>query len=136
MKCFFGRNARLADRAYTLFNDATLKNEVPFRLKISSSGDYQEPDVTSVIHQVRNLPLGPTNHSLYDLFRRFGPMSLCKIIMDHQGKGFKGTALIQYFNENDVEMAIKTMVGCVLFLSSFCVGVSGSGYKKVVIRFV
>ncbi|KAI9274319.1 hypothetical protein BDA99DRAFT_532968 [Phascolomyces articulosus] len=139
-----------ADRAYTLFNDATLKNQVSFRLKMlppfsrhlhqrrrrhgsgttsgsgsSSSGssnnnshptntmndeeDYEEPVASSGIYQIRNLPLGTTNHILYDYFRPYGPMKLCKIIMDHHGKGFKGTALVQYFHIKDAEMAIKTM---------------------------
>ncbi|KAI9484557.1 hypothetical protein BDB00DRAFT_129765 [Zychaea mexicana] len=97
-----------ADRAYTLFNDATLKNQVSFQLKIAPPGDYQEPEATSGIYQIRNLPLGTTNLLLYEFFRPFGPMNLCKIIMD-QGKGFKGTALVQYFDANDAEMAVKTM---------------------------
>lgn len=93
-----------ADRAYTLFNGATIKDSnCHLQLRVHSSGTYGEPEVTSGILSIYNLPLNTNNHLLYDMFRPFGPMALCKIIMD-QGQ-FKGTALVQYFRSADADAA-------------------------------
>ena len=92
-----------------MFNNATLKNGVCLQLKISPPGNYQEPTATSVILQVKNLPPGTTEHTLYDLFRPFGAMSMCKVIIN-QEKTFKGTALVQYFNSSDADTAAQKMV--------------------------
>ncbi|KAI8141433.1 hypothetical protein BJV82DRAFT_176012 [Fennellomyces sp. T-0311] len=99
---------RSADRAYALFNNATLKNGVCLQLKISPPGNYQEPTASSVILQIKNLPSGTTEHTLYDLFRRFGSMSMCKVIIN-QERAFKGTALVQYFNSSDADIAAQEM---------------------------
>ncbi|CDS05458.1 hypothetical protein LRAMOSA07986 [Lichtheimia ramosa] len=101
-------SAEQADRAYTLFNGASLKNGIRLQLRINPPGDgCQEPEATSGILQIRNLPLQTTNHFLYNLFRPFGPMSLCKVIMD-QGR-FKGTALVQYFDAIHADTAVHYM---------------------------
>lgn len=101
-------SAEQADRAYTLFNGASLKNGTRLQLRINPPGDgCQEPEATSGILQIRNLPLQTTNHFLYNLFRPFGPMSLCKVIMD-QGR-FKGTALVQYFDAIHADTAVHYM---------------------------
>lgn len=42
------------------------------------------------------------------MFRPFGPMTLCKIIVEN-GSTFKGTALVQYFitqHAKDAEMSM------------------------------
>ncbi|KAI7874739.1 RNA-binding domain-containing protein [Lichtheimia hyalospora FSU 10163] len=101
-------SADQADRAYTLFNGASLKNGIQLQLRINPPGDgCQEPEATSGILQIRNLPLQTTNHFLYNLFRPFGPMSLCKVIMDQDR--FKGTALIQYFDAIHADTAVHYM---------------------------
>lgn len=98
-----------ADRAYTLFNGATIKDtNCQLQLRAHSSGTYGEPEATSGILSISNLPLNTNNHLLYDIFRPFGPMALCKIIMD-QGQ-FKGTALVQYFRSADADAASAEMV--------------------------
>ena len=114
-------SAEQADRAYTLFNGASLKNGIQLQLRINPPGDgCQEPEATSGILQIRNLPLQTTNHFLYNLFRPFGPMSLCKVIMDQDR--FKGTALIQYFDAIHADTAVHYMASG-----------SSSIYPKVII---
>lgn len=104
--CFFPSTA---DRAYTLFNGAALgKHDARLQLRIFPPGDTKEPEAASGILHVKNLPGYTTNSMLYDLFRPFGPMSLCKIIVE-QGSTFKGTALVQYFRSEDADKAV-TMV--------------------------
>ncbi|ORY97793.1 hypothetical protein BCR43DRAFT_490369 [Syncephalastrum racemosum] len=99
-----------ADRAYTLFNAAYLKNNVRLQLRIHPPDGPPEPEATSGILQITNLPLHATNAFLYDHFRKFGPMNLCKIIME-QGTHFRGTALVQYFRTQDADVAATTMNG-------------------------
>lgn len=112
-----------ADRAYTLFNGATIKDtNCQLQLRAHSSGTYGEPEATSGILSISNLPLNTNNHLLYDIFRPFGPMALCKIIMD-QGQ-FKGTALVQYFRSADAdaasaEMNNKSVQGSIITVSPF-----------------
>ncbi|ORZ13045.1 hypothetical protein BCR42DRAFT_70254 [Absidia repens] len=60
------------------------------------------------IFQVNHLPLSMTNNSLYNLFRPFGPIRLCKIIVEKDST-FNGTALLQYFNQKDAENSRMTM---------------------------
>ncbi|KAI8875240.1 hypothetical protein K501DRAFT_338816 [Backusella circina FSU 941] len=52
----------------------------------------------SGILYVKNLPSDTNNHNLYDLFRPFGPMYLCKILIP-----FKGAALVQYFHSESAQ---------------------------------
>lgn len=42
------------------------------------------------------------------MFRPFGPLSLCKPIVE--GKGFRGTAFVQYFYQEDSDMAQSNLV--------------------------
>ncbi|KAG0177748.1 hypothetical protein DFQ28_005507 [Apophysomyces sp. BC1034] len=67
-----------------------------------------EPEPNADILQIRNLPNDTVTKRLYELFRPFGPMKLCNIIVE-QGVGFKGTALVQYFDAEDAENAETTM---------------------------
>ncbi|KAI7874250.1 RNA-binding domain-containing protein [Lichtheimia hyalospora FSU 10163] len=117
------KSVEKADRAYTLFNGATIKDSnCQLQLRAHSSGTYGEPEANSGILSIYNLPLHINNHLLYDVFRPFGPMALCKIIMD-QGQ-FKGTALVQYFRSTDAdaagaEMNNKNVQGSIITVSPF-----------------
>ena len=74
---------------------------------ISHDGSFEHEAKGSIL-QVKNLPLRIDNNALYDLFRPFGPLSLCKPIVE--GKAFRGTAFIQYFFQSDSDEAQNHMV--------------------------
>ncbi|KAF7730457.1 hypothetical protein EC973_002264 [Apophysomyces ossiformis] len=96
-----------ADRAYTLFNGAKIGNQIRFQPKIAPPG-YNDPEATAGLLQIENLPENTKDHTLYDIFRRFGPMNVCKIIVD-DGAVFRGNALVQYFREEAADMAVTVM---------------------------
>jgi RNA recognition motif-containing protein len=81
-------------------------------LKINNpSITLSEPEAHAGILHVKNLPHHINNNkSLYELFRPFGPMILCKILVVEQQQIFKGTALVQYFNSQHAKDAETTMV--------------------------
>ncbi|KAI9265523.1 hypothetical protein EDC94DRAFT_517117 [Helicostylum pulchrum] len=91
----------VADRAYTLLNGVTFRAGIKLQLKINPPfGDNPEPEAHAGILHIKNLPSHTNNKSLYELFRPFGPMMLCKILVE-QGSTYKGTALVQYFNSDN-----------------------------------
>lgn len=111
----------LADRAYTLLNGTTFRAGIRLQLKINPPyGDYPEPEAHAGILHVKNLPNHIDNKSLYELFRPFGPMMLCKILLE-QATTFKGNALVQYFNSEHAQDAEHLMVnlGFLLFFFSY-----------------
>lgn len=106
----------IADRAYTLLNGVTFRAGLRLQLKINPpSSDYPEPEAHAGILHIKNLPGHTNNKLLYELFRPFGPMILCKILVEHAST-FKGTALVQYFNPQDAQdaesMMVKTVECC------------------------
>ncbi|KAI8876901.1 RNA-binding domain-containing protein [Backusella circina FSU 941] len=78
-------------------------------------GDYSDPEPQSSLLFIKNLPSQTTNNTLYDLFRPFGPMNLCKIIIEPGTGVNKGTALIQYFYLSSAEDAETTMVNLLIY---------------------
>ncbi|KAI9306185.1 hypothetical protein BJ944DRAFT_178676, partial [Cunninghamella echinulata] len=103
-------NKDSADCALTLFHGATFKNknDLPIHLHIQPKKDGQDPEPVADILQVCDLPSSTTNQSLYEHFRPFGPLALCKIIMEY-GTKFNGTAMIQYYHVKDSDQAISSM---------------------------
>lgn len=100
----------VADRAYTLLNGVTFRAGIKLQLKINPPfGDNPEPEAHAGILHIKNLPSHTNNKSLYELFRPFGPMMLCKILVE-QGSTYKGTALVQYFNSDNALDAEHSMV--------------------------
>lgn len=97
----------IADCAYTLYNGSTTQSGVKLQLKISNG--YPEPEASAEILQIKNLPNSINNNTLYELFRPFGPMVLCKVLVE-QDSTFKGSALIQYFNPENAQLAESIMV--------------------------
>ncbi|KAG2204540.1 hypothetical protein INT47_012599, partial [Mucor saturninus] len=98
----------MADRAYTLLNGTTFRG-IRLQLKINPPyGDYPEPEAHAGILHVKNLPNHIDNKSLYELFRPYGPMMLCKILLE-QATTFKGNALVQYFNSEHAQDAEHIM---------------------------
>ncbi|SAM09069.1 hypothetical protein [Absidia glauca] len=103
-------NKDQADMAFTLFNGAHFNNGMRLSLSISPVDQACEPEPMSDILQVQHLPMDSSNQSIYDLFRPFGPMALCKIIVEQGPTAvFNGTALIQYYHSEDADHAISVM---------------------------
>lgn len=68
-----------------------------------------EPSAAAYILQVKSLPQSTTNIALYQHFRTFGPLFSCRIQIQQDNK-FRGSALVQYFRQEDAENAMKNMV--------------------------
>ncbi|KAI8341929.1 hypothetical protein BC941DRAFT_510015 [Chlamydoabsidia padenii] len=96
-----------ADRAYTLYDGLVFKNSHRLQLYITPDG-VKDPVPNAPIFQINHLPLSMTNDSLYSLFRPFGPIRLCKIIVE-KDSSFNGTALLQYFDQQDADHAFVNM---------------------------
>ncbi|ORZ21499.1 hypothetical protein BCR42DRAFT_194431 [Absidia repens] len=60
------------------------------------------------IFQISHLPLSMSNECLYNLFRCFGPIRVCKVIVEKDSSS-DGTALLQYFNQEHAENAMMVM---------------------------
>lgn len=99
----------LADRAYTLFDGLILKNSHRLQLYITPDGTMDQVP-NAPIFQISHLPLSMSNECLYNLFRPFGPIRVCKVIVEKDTSS-NGTALLQYFNQEHAENAIMAMVG-------------------------
>lgn len=99
-------NCIIADRVYSLYNGFGFENnggKLQFHLD-----DAYDPEPKGPILEVKNLPLTIDNDGLYDLFRGFGPLSLCKLIVN--GKAFQGAAFVQYFSQDDSNEAQNVLV--------------------------
>ncbi|CAO3641982.1 unnamed protein product [Cunninghamella echinulata] len=100
-------NKEQADRAYTLYDGLIFKNNHRLQLYITPDG-VKDQEPSAPIFQVANLPQWITNEKLFNLFRPYGPIRLCKIIVE-KDHSFNGTALLQYFDENDANTAKMIM---------------------------
>ncbi|KAL0089841.1 hypothetical protein F4703DRAFT_1733741 [Phycomyces blakesleeanus] len=93
-----------------MFNGAILRSGSFLQLLIySPESNRPEPKPSAGILYVKDLPPQTNNVSLYDIFRPFGPMNICKILVE-QGHELKGTALLLYFKSEDAAHAEQTMV--------------------------
>jgi len=101
-------NVEQADRAYVLFNNTYLPlHQSYIHLKISDTNGI-DPEPQATILQVKQLPAQIDNNYLYNLFRPFGPMALCKIVVETDGLS-KGRAYVQYFWQEDADEALEQM---------------------------
>jgi hypothetical protein len=73
-----------------------------------------DPEATAGLVQINNLPDYFDDNKLYDVFRPFGPLNLCKCIM-REGV-FAGTAFIQFFKQNDSDEAERKLVRCTIII--------------------
>jgi len=99
-----------ADRAYSLFNGISLPDGDKLQLHINHPNVAANPKPEAIILQAKHLPLHTNNNSLYDLFRPYGPIQLCKTVAEN-GSAFEGTALIHYFRQLDADSALGAMNG-------------------------
>jgi hypothetical protein len=102
------KNTQIADRVYSLFNGYIFTNGTILKFKLLDD-QQQQQQAEGPILEVRNLPSQVEDHNiLYDIFRPYGPLSICKPITEdgaHRGK-----ALLQYFYRCDSDNAIGDMV--------------------------
>ncbi|KAG0187518.1 hypothetical protein DFQ28_006251 [Apophysomyces sp. BC1034] len=102
---------KLADRVYSVYNGFTFPNGGKLQFRIYHDEQF-EPEPQGTILHVKNLPLHMDNNALYDLFRSYGPLNLCKTIVE--GASFRGTAFIRYFYHEDSEDAQKNLNGTLI----------------------
>lgn len=76
-----------------------------FRLYLN---DATEPKVEGPILEVKNLPVSMDHNQLYDLFRPYGPLSVCQTIVE--SGAIRGGAFIQYFFNENSDTALNDLV--------------------------
>ncbi|CAO3640730.1 unnamed protein product [Cunninghamella blakesleeana] len=102
------RNASIADQVYALYQDHQFNNGTKLHFSV-----YQDAslEAESILLKIDNLPKYFESTALYDLFRPFGPLAICKLLLEPEDSAFHGSALIQYFCHEDSEEAIRIMHG-------------------------
>ncbi|KAI8377560.1 uncharacterized protein BYT42DRAFT_546237 [Radiomyces spectabilis] len=101
----------VADRAFSLYNGFTFTNGAKLQLRMYQDSSL-EPEAQANLLQIKNLPLHIDDNNLYDIFRPYGALNLCKSIME--GSTFQGTAFIQFFSQEDADKAQKILHGKIL----------------------
>ncbi|EPB82195.1 hypothetical protein HMPREF1544_11078 [Mucor circinelloides 1006PhL] len=98
--------AKYADRAYSLYNGFTFTNNTKLELQM-----YQDkrldPEAKAALLEINGLPEHFDDNKLYDVFRPFGPLNLCKCVM--KDGAFRGTAFVQFFNAYSSNEAVAQM---------------------------
>lgn len=103
-----------ADRAYSLYNGFKFTNNAKLELQMYQDSRL-EREAEGVLLQVNGLPEYYDDNKLYDTFRPFGPLDLCKCVMDDDGL-YKGTAYIRYFYQHNSDNAQKRLVIFYIYL--------------------
>ncbi|KAG1177122.1 hypothetical protein G6F36_010862 [Rhizopus arrhizus] len=70
---------------------------------------HLDPEATANLLKVNGLPDYFDDNKLYDIFRPFGPLNLCKCVMIDGS--FKGTAFIQFFHQTSSDEAQNNLNG-------------------------
>ncbi|CAB4394063.1 unnamed protein product [Rhizophagus irregularis] len=98
-----------AEKAFAIYNNIKMETKY-LRLLINDPSKTigNEPSAAAYILQVKSLPQSTTNIALYQHFRAFGPLFSCRIQIQQDNK-FRGSALVQYFRQEDAENAMKNM---------------------------
>ncbi|KAI9316528.1 hypothetical protein BX666DRAFT_252052 [Dichotomocladium elegans] len=100
---------KLADRVYSIFNGLSFPNSTSkLEFHLSADGSY-EPEPKGPILEVRGLRLKNYNDGLYDLFRPFGPLSICMPIVT--ARSVQDTGLVRYFYVADSDEALHHLNG-------------------------
>jgi len=100
-----------AEKAFAIYNNIKMETTSKYlRLLINDPSKTigSEPSSAAYILQVKSLPPSTTNIALYQLFRPFGPLFSCRIQLQQDNK-FRGSALVQFFRQEDAENAMKSM---------------------------
>lgn len=67
-----------------------------------------DPEATAGLLEINGLPEHFDDNKLYDVFRPFGPLNLCKCVM--KDGAFRGTAFIQFFSPYSSDEAEASLV--------------------------
>lgn len=67
-----------------------------------------DPEATAALLEINGLPEYYDDNKLFDLFRPFGPLNLCKCIM--KDGAFRGRAFIQFFHPHKSKNAERNLV--------------------------
>ncbi|CAO3689073.1 unnamed protein product [Rhizopus stolonifer] len=102
---------RYADRAYSLYNGFTFTNAAKLELQMYRDRRLDE-EANANLLEVNGLPEYFDDNKLYDIFRPFGPLYLCKCVMI-DGL-FKGNGFIQFFRQNNSDEAQNNLDGRLL----------------------
>ncbi|KAI9031534.1 hypothetical protein CLU79DRAFT_715207 [Phycomyces nitens] len=101
-----------ADRVYSVCNGFTFSDGSKLQLYINRD-KYQDPEPQGDLLEVKGLPSNIDDDGLYEIFRPYGPLSVCKPIVENNT--FRGTALIQYFLGDDSDNAQHRLHGKSLY---------------------
>ncbi|SPO40563.1 related to protein mediates microtubule-dependent mRNA transport [Pseudozyma flocculosa] len=84
----------------------------PIRLRIVDEGQGQEPRAASKPRLVKQLPPHTDDAMVYDMFRPFGPLVRAHCILTSPAgvhTGFRGMASLEYYSEQDAQLAQDEM---------------------------
>ncbi|GAA5806170.1 hypothetical protein HPULCUR_011700 [Helicostylum pulchrum] len=113
---------KYADRAYSLYNGFTFTNNTKLSLQMYQDSKL-DPEATAALLEINCLPEYYDDNKLYDIFRPFGPLNLCKCVM--KDGAFRGNAYVQFFDSSNSQDAERNLNGRLL-----------DGYKLSVIPFM
>lgn len=115
MNCFTSHLIRLpslfmqilADQVYALYQDYEFHNGTRLFFAIEQDATLEaQGQLLRILH----LPHYVENNMVYQLFRPYGPLALCKLLLEPDDSSFHGSALVQYFYQEDTNAALNEMV--------------------------
>ncbi|KAI9738664.1 MAG: RNA recognition motif-containing protein [Cirrosporium novae-zelandiae] len=56
---------------------------------------------------IRNLPFTSTDQSLWEHFKKFGPVRYARVVMDHETERSKGTGFVCFYNEENAISCLR-----------------------------
>lgn len=101
----------IADQVYALYQGFQFDNGAKLHFGVYQNNQQHEAE--GMLLKVTRLPQYVNNSTVYNLFRRYGPLALCKLVLEQDESVFLGTALVQYFYHEDSETAIQEMVSVI-----------------------
>lgn len=97
-----------AEQAHALYNGVTFEDGS--RLHLYFTDGNQEPEPSAIVLQVMNLAPNVTSKDIYCLFRAFGPLGFCTIVSDEPNVEIRGSALVQFYKQDDADAAESELV--------------------------
>ena len=100
-----------AERALDTMNFDAVKN-CPMRIMWSRRDpSFQQSGVGNIF--IKNLDKSIDSKALYDTFRAFGKIVLCKVVLDDEGQS-KGYGFVHFETQESADMAIVKVNGMLL----------------------
>ncbi|KAL0080884.1 hypothetical protein J3Q64DRAFT_1200199 [Phycomyces blakesleeanus] len=120
-----------ADRLYAVCNGYTFSDGSKLQFRLNRD-KYNDPAPQGDLLQVKGLPNNIDDDGLYELFRPFGPLSVCKPIVENNI--FRGAALIEYFFHESSENAQHHLHGKSLYASGNIIRSSIENFRSLFIK--